>query len=332
MIFGMDYLAGATYQSLIVKNHPKGWAAGFFGNTFGNAYPAIRALAKSGKCPIIRVHAIWDDNHKYDAKKHYPMIKNQFNRCIAAARKFPKVQFQFSPMCEHTIPKDEFDKLILNLRVILPDDVDNIIFVNCSLKGDYIYDSKMIVNECHNVGSVPKKGKYNFSYDGVDCYNADVEKDKKKQSKADIFFFWTVSYNLKKNEKDKRSVEQRVKDGFRPNATNIEACAIMAENKKVATTPNTWIVKPMSEYCGDAKSNKLLIMIPNTTNAKKLQLKRSGKVYAELSRFTPDTDGKGRYYAPQAGCKYGNQLYSVWIDGKRSAYTVNPAFRGGSYR
>lgn len=332
MIYGIDYLAGATYSQLLINNHPKGWAAGFFANTFGNAFPTIRALAKTGKCPVIRVHAVWDDLHRYNPTTHNPIIKNEFKKCVAAAKKFPKVQFQFSPFCEHTIEQRKFDDIVVNLQASLPDDVKNIIFVNSSLKGDYIYDAKMIINECHgSKSSIPRKGRYNFSYDGQDCYNANVESDKKKQSKAEIFFFWTLSLNLKKNEKDKRTVAQRVADTYRPTKTNLDACIIMAEKKKEANTPSTWIVKPMSENVGDFKSNKLLIIMPADSSVEKIEMKWKGKVLAELKRFTPDYDGKGRFYAAKAGCEYGNKVCNIWINGVKNK-SVNPAFRGGSYK
>ena len=41
-MYGLDHLGGAKYPDLLVREHPNGWAAGFFANTFGNAWPTIQ--------------------------------------------------------------------------------------------------------------------------------------------------------------------------------------------------------------------------------------------------------------------------------------------------
>ena len=329
-MFGLDYLGGAAYTKKVVAFHPKGWAAGFFGNTFGNAWVTVRRLARTGKCPRIRVHAVWDDNHLYNPEKHDKVIKNQFKRCLAAAALFPKVHFEFSPFCEHNIKKQALTKIFNYLKKMMPASTTNVSFVNCALNGDFIYDDASIKNETHNIGKIPAKGAYNFSYDGVDCYNADVETDKKKHAGADIFFFWTVSFNLKRNEKERLTVAKRLERNFRPTEDNIKACIILGEKKASADTPKTWIVKPMSEDCGDAKSCKLLVMMPN--DAEQVALKTGNTTVAKLARFKPDVEGKARYYAKDAGYKYGNRKLEVWVKGTRLKWTINPAFRGGSYR
>ena len=75
MNYGIDALGGAAYQKVLVKNFPKGWACGFFANTFGNAWKTIRALTKTGKPSMIRVHAVWADNHTYNKTVHDKIIK-----------------------------------------------------------------------------------------------------------------------------------------------------------------------------------------------------------------------------------------------------------------
>lgn len=331
MIWGLDYLGGATYKRVILNNHPKGWAAGFFGKTFGNAYPTIQALSKTKKCPLIRVHAVWEDNHRYDPDKHDRVFKNQLKRLINVAKKFPSVHYEFSPFCEHTIGKNMLTKIFKDLKKIIPKDITNISFVNCPWTGDFIYGDPMIKNECHGKNKVPTQGKYNFSYDGEDCYNSNVEADKDKHSnRGDVFFFWTVSFNLKKNEKEKLTVAERMARDYRPNADNVKQC-IMFSNKKVKdTVPSTWIIKPMSENVSDAKSNKLLVISPKKGTT--MLLEKNGKKVATLSRFTPDYDGKARYYGFYAGYTYGNDAYDVRLDGIKLQPKINPAFRGGKFK
>lgn len=329
-MYGLDYLAGATYKRIIIQNHPNGWAAGFFAKTFGNAYPTIQALAKTGKCPLIRIHAVWENNHQYDPDKHDKVFKNQLKRTITVAKNFPDVHFEFSPFCEHKIGKNMLTKIFKQLKKMIPASVNNVSFVNCAWTGDFIYNDPMIKNECHGDNKVPVQGKYNFSYDGIDCYNRDVESDKKKHSRADVFFFWTLSFNLIMNGKEKLTVDQRIARNFRPSSDNVKACIILGETKVEDTVPKTWIVKPMSEDVGDAKSNKLLIISPKL--GKIMHLKNGNDKVATLTRFTPDFEGKGRYYAYCAGYTYGNNAYDVWLDGIKLKVKVNPAFRGGKYK
>ena len=95
MIFGIDYLGGANYGNVIINEHPAGWAAGFILNTNEpswpkrNAWPVIESLARTGRCPLIRVHAIWDDAHTY-RPEYLPIINRVVNEKLAELGFFAK--------------------------------------------------------------------------------------------------------------------------------------------------------------------------------------------------------------------------------------------------
>lgn len=345
MLYGIDYLAGATYRRKMLNNHPEGFAAGFFCNTFGNAWKAIRALAKTGKCPLIRVHAIWDNAHKYRPKTHLPIIKKELRRCLKAAKDFPNVKFEFSPFCEHTMDKETLVPLLKEcLSIIYKRDVINIELVNSAWTGAFVQIDG-VINEVHNSGKKPKRGFYNFSFDGADCLQADMEKTKQEHfERAKTFFFWTPPMNLMKKLGEGGTVENRIDRKWRPNKHHFRAQNIQAENKAETNFPSAWICKPLSEDAGDLKSCKLCLLIKD--KYEQLELKDSNcKVISVANRFDPPTDDLYRYYAKKAGyelredaIKSSNRpLLYLYGDGERlmrnkKPITIDAAFRDGKYR
>ena len=339
MIYGQDYLGGAAFQSVILKYHPKGMAAGFFAHTFGNAFPTIKALIKTGNCPLVRVHSIWADNHAYK-DSFLPQIKEDCKKLCNIAKNNPKLTFHFSPMCEHTMKKDKMMSIINECRKIKNNiGCKNLSFVNCVWTGEFIYGESDIYNEIHGTHALPNKGKFNFSYDGLSALNSDVEAFKKKYGKAEVFFLWDVYYNLKKDGKEKITVAERLARSYRPKQVHVEAIAALAKPKRDTYVPNTMIIKPMSEECCDFKSNKLLLLLPEKSNSVTLIRNNAKQNEIEkLSRFDPPVDKLYRYYANKAGYEYvKTRAIKIKIDGvikKSNGKEVyfNPAFRGGTYK
>ena len=337
-MYGIDYLAGATYKDLVVKSHPKGWGAGFFLNTFGNAWPVVKALAETGNCPVIRVHAIWDDLHQYRVG-HLDLIKKELKKCCNIAKKFPSIKFEFSPFCENNFTSLQSDEVFSTCKKIIKKQEVKIKLVNCIWQGKFILNDPDIINEVHGTHIKPKKGAYNYSFDGLDAYNADTQTIKNNYTDANIFFFWTISLNLKKKANEKISVADRIKRNYRPKTVHIEALEALAKDKGSDNVPKNWIVKPMSEDCEDMKSNKLLLLIPKKSSNVKLIRNNSKNAEIEtLKRFDPPVDDKYRYYAQKAGYEYVKKnACKVSIDGKIQTsngieIVFNPAFRGGSYK
>ena len=346
MMYGIDYLGGAAYRAVIRKNHPKGWAAGFFANTFGNAWASIRVLAKTGKCPLFRVHAVWADNHTYNKTVHDKVIKSACKKCVNFAKTFPDIKFQFSPFCEHMMKTKELTRIFNYCKKIVGE-TPNIEFVNCAWTGDFIYGDEKIINETHNYNRIPDKGSYNYSFDGLDCYNADTQAIKNKCNKSKVFFFWTISMNLKRKDDERLTVAQRLARDYRPNGKNIKAMIAMANEKGKTSLPNTCILKPMSEDTGDLKSNRCLLLIPDKADKIELVDPNSKKKVITMTRFDPPFEGKYRYYSltdkagyevrEEAIKKFGTDLVAIKINNKLRTTNgvvnlVNPAFRDGTYK
>ena len=337
-IYGVDYLGGAAFQNLVLKNHENGWAAGFFGEEFGNVYPLIRKLAATGLAPAIRVQALWDATHRYGTAEQMVKVKQQLKRLCNIANNNLKVEFYFSPYCEHNLKAAEMEKTLQECRKILTaNKCNNITLVNCVWQGETIRQPD-VVNEVHGNHAAPD-GNYIFSFDGLDCYNANTKKKKQQHAKAQIFFFWTISMNLKKKENEKVTVEQRLKRSYRPQACHIKAMVALKAAKGQTNVPKEVTIKPMSEDCGDLKSNKLLVLLKG--KFKEVKLIRNNKKQTDietLRRYDPPTGDFYRYYASKAGYEYVKKnLVKIKADGKILKYEdkdilFNPAWRDGTYR
>lgn len=337
MRYGVDYLGGATFPSTLLSSHQQGWGAGFFAETFGDAWNVIEKLAKTGKAPYIRVHALWDDLHRYGSDAQIEKVKKHCRKICILAKKYPKVKFYFSPYCEHSLKAKEMEKTLDVCRKIISNQKAEIKLVNCLWKGEAIND-KDVINEIHGTHSIPSK-KYLYSFDGLDCYNADTQKIKDTYKNAEIFFFWTCSMNLKRKDSEKISVAERIKRAYRPKACNIEAMIAMQKNKGITNVPQNIIIKPMSEDCGDLKSNKLLIL--TKTKYEKITLFRDNAketVIEECKRFDPPSSDWYRFYCKKAGYQYDKKnLIGIKVNGKILYYDgpkvkFNPIYRDGNYR
>lgn len=334
MMYGIDYLAGAQYQKLVLNNHPKGWAAGFFLETFGNAFPLIEKLAAKGTAPIIRVHSIWEDSHKYNKKKHDDKIINHFKKFSDIAKKYPKIKFYFSPFCEHTMTAGEMKAIVKQLKdIIYNKQLNNITIVNSIWTGQLI-DVAGVINEIHSDHTKLKKREYIYSFDGLDAYNADTTNFKKVYKNCSIFFFWTISLNLKKKHDEKVSVQDRINRKYRPQKVHIDALIALAKDKGKTNVPDNFIIKPMSEDCEDLKSNKLLIL--SKKEYKQLKLIRQNNklsLIEYLKKYPKTEDGLHRYYADKAGHEYTKKKnLTLHSDTEKIPISFNPSFRDGTFK
>lgn len=219
---GIDYLAGVKYQSIVINYHPRGYAAGFFADTFGNAYPTVRKLAMSGRAPVIRVHGLWDDRHEYSLNKDWEQIQTNLKKLIRIAKDFPKVKFQYSPFCEHNLARPEIKQVMEELAALIPEEVKNLELVNTPWKGALILNGS-VINEVHGDHAVPQKGSYQYSYDGYSVYNDKAfSLYNKHKARASVIFLWSPILNLKDGENDRRSREERLKDLHKPKRETIQ--------------------------------------------------------------------------------------------------------------
>ena len=325
-MWGLDYLGGAKFQDALINAHPKGWAAGFFLNTFGDAWPTVIKLAATGKAPVIRVHAIYEGNHLYSGSKHDPIIKQEAEKCAKVQKQFPSVIFQFSPFCEHTMTKFQFKAVVGMLKSY------GLMVVNNPMKFMQIKD---MINECH-LSKKPMEGKYNFSLDGDSAVDCDIEEYKSIHKSAGIFFFWNCQFNGRRNDNDTTAIPLRK---FYPDESLIRSIAYLSNDKQKTNLklPYTW--KSHAEDSGDGRANEPLLLAPETVSNVDLLLD-DGSVLATAPKYPkPYVDGRQRYYfsmakgfelANKAIKRQGHPVCKIRIADKIVG-KVNPAFRDGSY-
>lgn len=195
MIYGMDYLGGAKYPDTILKNHPRGWAIGIFARAFGDAFPIVKKLADSGRCPLIRIQLVWDGTHLYGDK--------WLPTAIREARRYEKLcghsRIQLSPFCEHN-HKDP-DKYLDAVRSVAP----SCEIINTPYQGRF---SSRYRNETHTISNIPLAQQ--FSFDGRDALagggRAALEL---ARAVPDVVFLWTARFNGKMSADDKTPIANR---------------------------------------------------------------------------------------------------------------------------
>lgn len=345
MLFGVDYLAGANYGKLIVDEHPDGWAAGFILNTnkpewkISNAWPAISALCATGRCPIIRVHAVWDDRHKYNPKIHDPIIKEEFRRCAEMRNAHPHVKFQFSWFCENNMTAAQNQKMVRELTH------PSIELVNSVYKGAVVGGC---ITEVHGNHS-PVRGRYNYSFDGSHCFDSNVQGLKKTHANADIFFFWFAQCNGRWSADPKKDPTPRNKRSAWPYPKLLDSAIYLHREPGEVSLKGNQIWKTHADQHGpkpDARANKPVLITPHDGEYVEL-IASNGQVVAKGAKGDIFNDGSGRrifrfsefgFEIAEKARRIQNAPGSVRVfvvsgpGRRRLVGRVNPAFRAGSFR
>ena len=319
-LFGLDYLAGAKYRKELLAAHKPGFAAGFFANTFGDVWPTIDALAKTGKCPLIRVHGVWSDTHTF-GRESLNLAVREARKCRQYAARYPQIEFRYSPYCEHNLNEKEMLAVMHEVQQA----AGPVRLVNTPWRGAIL---KNFINEVHGDHPTPA-GEYFYSYDGTACVDSDVEMFKAKHSKADVFFFWTYQLNLKYNEKD---TTPRPLRKVIPPVKLLKSLNALAGPKGECSLPKQHLFKShaeQSDWDGDKRSSKPCFITP--VKAEKLTLVSKGKVLATLTHYGQFVDGRERYYASVYGYEISTEPVEI-RQGKKVLGVVNPAFRQNDYR
>ena len=312
MIYGLDLLAGAKYQKEVLRFLPPSFALGVFANTFSDAFSLVEKVANNGKCPLIRVQLVWKDDHKFGTKELQLAVKE--------AKRYERIrghsQIELSPFCEHNLNDlsflDRVQEAAPSCRI-----------VNTPWKGKL---SGKYKNEVHGSHKKPT-GAYNYSYDGTNCVDSNVTKDKQVYSDSDVFFFWHPRFNLKWSMKDTSPRPQR---RAYPSGDLIRSVVYLATDKGNTSIPKNWLVKSHAEKhdAMDQKGDKLLIISPKRGN--EIVLKRNGKAIDKLRYYGPFNGGGYRYYSQNWGYKLGPDL-EIFLGGKKYG-VCNGGFRDGNYR
>ncbi|NDF13039.1 MAG: hypothetical protein EB060_09540 [Proteobacteria bacterium] len=333
MMYGLDYLGGAMYADVILREHPEGWAAGFFANTFGDAWETIARLLATGRCPCVRIHAVWQDDHRYNAKRDDPVIMRELERANKLKSTFPQVQVQFSPFCEHTITGTALTALFAKVKKAAGD----LVLVNSSLKGATI-PASVGINEVHGKAGAPR-GAYNYSFDGQSCVDADVEATKERHKRAGIFFLWAPQFNGRKNLNDKTPRPERK---AYPTSQLIDSVIYLHRTRGTVSLPSNHLWKSHADQHNapkpEARALKPVYILPIKADRVEL-VADNGQVVAVSGGAQPYEDGRWRYYFPDFGYVMAEKARRIHAKptctvrvGGKVVGTVNPAYRAGVFR
>lgn len=335
MRYGLDYLGGAKYADIIARSHPNGFAAGFFANTFGAAWNSIENLLATRRCPEIRVHAVYEANHLYVRAKHLPIIKREAARAVETKKKYPSVDVQFSPFCEHRIKGADLAE-IFNL---LKRDYPSLVRVNNPEpgKGD-LYPG--VINETH--GNAAKlKEPYNFSYDGVSCVDSNATRMKAKHATSRTFYWWVPQFNLRKNVGDTTPIAERKAI---PTTELINSIVYLRNERGEVSLPTggSWIWKSHADQheapIPEPRASKPVLITP--VRAARFELvAANGQVVQTLPYYGTFSGGGYRYYADEFGYLVSDKAMHVQGSpvlrlraGTKFYGKVNAAFRAGTFR
>lgn len=334
--FGLDYLCGAKYGDLILREHPTGWAAGFFLELdgIGNSSKVIEALAQTGRCPIFRIHGIWKDEHDFSLRDaNLAIIRAKVVQAFAV--KFPNIRFEYSPFCEHEISDVKVvDKILGDCQKAAP----KCTIVN-SIHGRGAL-SKKYKNEVHGIKAKPTVGRYNFSFDGSSQVDSDVHSIKEQHRSAEVIFFWDPLFNLRWETNDKTKRRDRK---AKPSSELIDSLIFQSTDKGqqfISEYPKDFIFKTHGDFhLGDAKSNRPVIITKHKVDFIDLKL-LNGQVVQRLPLKSRYEDGvRWRYYAQDWGYQIAEKArrisggpHVLVCIGNEKPIVVNAGFRENDFR
>ncbi len=313
MINCLDLLASAKYPNEALKF--KNYGIRGFATTFGDFYPVAEKLLKAG-LDHLGVDLLWSDTHSF-GDANIPEIKKLSAKYQTLAEKYPGRYIELSPFTEHNLSNPD------KYMDIAATEAPNCTIVNNPWKGAF---SKKYKNEIHGEHVKPQ-GKYNYSFDGTECTNADVEAAKAAFHDCERFYMWSARFNLKWGMND--STPRPLRKAY-PTKEYIDSIVYLFGDRGFVDLPKGWLVKSHAEKhdAADNKGDKLLIISPVQT--KEITLKRNNKIIAVLPYYGAFDGGGHRYYWKNFGYKAGANL-EVFIGSKKQG-TINGGFRLGGFR
>jgi hypothetical protein len=333
LMYGLDHLGIAKYGKVALDEHPEGWALGAFSSVFGDALPAVKAILDSGRCPRVRLQLHWEDDHK-EKRDTFRKIQREAIRVGNFLKPYAgRIDCRVSGFCEHTLNAKRATELKNLVMKHMPAGVTyvNSIWTGALLPG--------VVNEVHGSKAKVPGGRYDFSYDGQSCFDADVESHKAKYSKAETFYFWFPQCNGRMKAEDKTPRPQRK---AWPTSKLIDSAIYLSTTSGVSgKLPKSWILKTHSDqHTVPPGSRDCIPVIIAPIKVKEIQaITRNGQVVANLAYYGPFTGGGFRYYAKEFGYILaekakriqGDPVTALRVNGKKIA-DVNLGFRAGTFR
>lgn len=340
MLFGMDYLGGAKYQDVILKHHPKGWAAGFFveESLFGPAQGIVEALAKKGNCPLIRINLSWEDDHNF-GNDDFAQAQKTLKTYLPIINKYQNVEWLVCGATEHKLKKPQALQLA---QLILKDLPINVSYVNSPWAkggGEYIQGPR-IINEAHGTEQAPpRRGIYTYSHDGSSCVDDDVEFRKAQFKAAKVFFMWHPAYNGRLTTNDKTPRPDRK---AWPTPELIDSIEFLATSRgALKPLPKDFIWKTHADRHTTPPEPRAYKPVLITDAAySKIELRTlDNKVVITAGPRLPFENNRSRYYfsdygyitAEKAIKIQGHAVCNMVVD-EKVVGQVNPAFRAGTFR
>lgn len=326
MIFGLDFLFAPRYEKLAVRSLPLGFATGCFWKIAGDSISFTKKVLDKG-CPHFRSAGLWEDNHNF-GDGHIKELKKMARALQAIAVVNKHATIEISGFCEHNLKNP--DKYLDIVKQEAPDCIP----VNTPDKGAL---SRKYKNETHH-SNKKLAGKYNYSFDGVSCVDADVEKIKEIHKSADVFFFWVPQFNGRKTTKDTTPRPQRK---AWPTSELIDSVIYLHNNCGKVKMPKNYLNKSHAEQHvvpAEPRAFKPVFIIP--PKAARIELvAANGQVVAVSGGPQSYEDGRFRYYFSQYGYQIaekamriqGHPVLKVKVANQIKG-TTNPAFRQGNFR
>lgn len=332
-MLGLDVLGMAKFADLAIREWPFGWSCGVFANTFGNVWPALEKLLATGRCPRVRIHAVWQDDHRYKPRRDDPVIMRELGRATALQIKFPNVEVTFSFFCEHNIVGNELYAL---LAAIKRNNHQNLLIVNSVFQGEIIHQ-RGVINEVHGDHRKPS-GPYNWSYDGLNCVDSDVEKFKRDYGDAETCFYWHPAFNGKLKLDD--STPRPLRKSW-PTPELIDSIIYLHRECGNVKLARDFLWKSHADRHNtppEPRAYKPVLIAPK--RVKRFELVASnGQVVHVSSGPQPFADGRFRYYFDSFGYQIsekakriqGSAVLTLRGEGKNYG-SLNPAYRCGGFR
>jgi hypothetical protein len=292
----VDALFGAQYAQITRRFIPKNFGVGVFLGSFRRssrrgdggfdkyipAFDLIEGLAQDGH-PILKGHALWDDDHEYGKPGDIELIKREARKLEAIARVNPEIEFIFSPFCEYAP---------------LPKPIDYYLDI-CAIEAPHCL---MLASPSKSLGGIPSKkyrneyhgaelggpGPFQWSADGSSIFDIDLPTILRQLEAAGCISaaLWFPQENRKGKTKDKTPRPQRmiipVQEQFELMLYQLtprgrQARLDPAWTYKVSADQSPKTASPVGEDC-----KPVLVGPANAKYAKAELLLANGKVIATM--------------------------------------------------
>lgn len=351
-MFGLDHLGLAKYGKLALAEHPNGWALGAFSNVsgFGDALPAVKAILDSGRCPRVRLHLYWSDRTGHAPESNYLSIIEKEARRVGKfyAPYASRINCRVSAYCESPRGVDGA-KLRALVMKYMPQGVEYVHSYDLGLGGKPLANC---INEVHGSTRPTPSGRFDFSFDGENCFDTDITVVKNKFARAETFYLWIPQCNGNKNMKREDTLP-RPQRTFYPTSRHIDAMIYQSHDLSGWDISNKITFKPVSDQHTNPPTGKdckpVIItpvgMKPNAIyfRAANGQVIDTAPYFDTFNEKNPD-GSKGkllgyRYYFSDWGyllCEKSRRIQNtvkceVWADKKKIGVVV-PATRAGKPR